>query len=87
MLGKRAGVAVAVHARSQPPRRQVIAGQLGQDVGGVYHHVFHHLAHAGLDLGHEHAQHKKRGDAVDEEEGEEQANAEAYRSLGIYQKR
>lgn len=77
MLGKRAGAAVVGLCR-QPPGGQVLAGQLGQDVGRVHHHVFHHLAHAGLDLGHEHAQHKERGDAVDEEEGEQQADAEAH---------
>jgi hypothetical protein len=57
-------------SRARLPAGQVIAGQLGQQVGGVHHHVFHHLAHAGLDLGGEHAQHEEGRNAVDEEERE-----------------
>jgi hypothetical protein len=67
----------------QPPGGQVVAGQLGQQVGRVHHHVLHHLAHAGLDLGHEHAQHKERGNAVDEKK----ANSRRMPRRMVYSKR
>ena len=54
-----------------PAREQVIGGQLGQHVGRVHQRVFHRLAHAGLDLGDEHAPQQQRRHRDDEEVSEE----------------
>ena len=36
--------------------QQVVTRQFGKQLRGVDHHVFHRIAHAGFDFGHEHAQ-------------------------------
>jgi len=45
-----AGEVAAHQGAAGRHRGQVLGGQLGQQVGGVDHQVFHHLAHAGLEV-------------------------------------
>ncbi|MPM41927.1 hypothetical protein SDC9_88587 [bioreactor metagenome] len=61
--------------QTQVSAGHLVAGQLGQDVGRVHHHVLHHLTHAGLDLGSEHPQDEKRRNAIDDKEGEKETQA------------
>jgi hypothetical protein len=64
-----------------PPGRhgaQVGRGLLGQGVGAVHQHVFHHFAHAGFDLGQKHAKDEHRRDAADEEKAEQQPQAQVH---------
>ncbi len=65
-------------ALGHAPGAQVVGGQLGQDVGGVHHHVFHHLAHAGLDLCYENPQYKKTRQPGDQEKAEQDADAQVH---------
>jgi hypothetical protein len=68
----------AVRTGLQPAFFHVGTGQRGKRIGGLHQRVLGHLAHAGLDLHHEDAQHEKGGQAVDQEEGKEEAQAQTH---------
>jgi len=60
---------------------QIVAGEPGQQVGGIDQRVFLRLAHAGFDLFDKHIEHKPGRDADDQKITEQKAQAQAHGDL------